>query len=410
LPTELLTYTARYFMKEGKQTRRFFLKAAGLGLAGLPFAFSALGGKDKKPKEKFYTVYVGTYAKAGDLSIFQYRLNGTTGQLTKVSGFKGGANPSFLTLAPNRQYLYAVNEVTEFNGSNTGAVSAFSVDAKTGRLTFLNQQATGGGAPCYISLDKTYKFALVANYVGGNVAIFPLQPDGKLGNLRTKQQHQGKGPNAKRQEAPHAHCIIPSPDNKFVFAVDLGIDKIKSYRLDTKQGGLTPNPEGDFTVKAGAGPRHLTFHPNGRYAFLIKELDSTISALAYNSTNGSFTEIQTISTLPAGYPEESFCADIHVSPNGKFLYGSNRGHNSLVVFAIDAESGKLSLVEHVDTQGKWPRNFGFDPSGNILLVANQNTNNIFSYRADPNTGKLTPTGHSAEVPSPVCVQVVPAFG
>ncbi|WP_146903680.1 lactonase family protein [Adhaeribacter aerolatus] len=396
-------------MKKEKQTRRFFMKAAGLGLAGLPFAFSALAQRDKKPKDKFYAVYVGTYAKVGDLGIFQYRLNGTTGQLTKVSGYKGGANPSFLTLAPDQQYLYAVNEVAEFNGSNTGAVSAFSVDKKTGRLTLLNQQATGGGAPCYISLDKSNKFALVANYVGGNVAIFPLQPNGNLGNLRTKQQHEGSGPNTKRQEKPHAHCIVPAPDNKFVFAVDLGIDKVKSYRLDTKRGGLIANPGGDFNAKAGAGPRHLTFHPNGKFAFLIHELDNTVSILAYNSTNGSFTQTQSISTLPAGVTQESFCADVHVSPNGKFLYGSNRGHDSLVVFAINADSGNLTLVEHVSTQGKWPRNFGFDPSGNILLVANQNTNNIFTYLADPNTGKLKPTGHSVEVPSPVCVQVVPAF-
>ncbi|KAA5546688.1 lactonase family protein [Adhaeribacter rhizoryzae] len=396
-------------MKKEKQTRRFFMKVAGLSLAGLPFAFSALAQKDKKSKEKFYAVYVGTYAKAGDLGLYQFRLNGTTGQLTKVSGYKGGANPSFLTLAPDHQYLYAVNEVTEFNGSNTGAVSAFAIDKKTGRLTLLNQQATGGGAPCYISLDKSNKFALVANYVGGNVAIFPLQPNGHLGNLRTKQQHQGKGPNVKRQEAPHAHCIVPAPDNKFVFAIDLGIDKVKSYRLDTKQGGLIPNPEGDFTTKAGAGPRHLTFHPNGKFAFLIHELDNTISVLAYNSTNGSFTQTQSVSTLPAGVTQESFCADIHVSPNGKFLYGSNRGHDSLVVYAINAETGNLTLVEHVRTQGKWPRNFGFDPSGNILLVANQNTNNIVTFKADSQTGKLTATGHSVEVPSPVCVQVIPAF-
>lgn len=395
-------------MKEAKHTRRVFLKTAGLGLAGLPLALSVLA-KDKNPKEKFYTVYIGTYAKEGELSIFQCRLNGTTGQITKVSGYKGGANPSFLTLAPDRKCLYAVNEVAQFNGSNTGAVSAFEVDGKTGRLTLLNQQATGGGAPCYITLDKSNKFILVANYMGGNVSIFPLQPGGKLGNLRTKQQHEGNGPNAKRQEKPHAHCIVPAPDNKFVFAVDLGIDKVKSYKLDTKQGVLIPNPDGDFTAQPGAGPRHLTFHPNGKFAFLINELNSSISVLAYNSTNGSFSQTQAIPTIPAGLTQDNYCADIHVSPNGKFLYGSNRGHDSLAVFAINTESGNLTLIEHVSTQGKWPRNFGFDPSGNILLVANQNTNNIVTYRADSETGKLTPTGHSVAIPSPVCLQVVPAF-
>jgi 6-phosphogluconolactonase len=239
--------------------------------------------------------------------------------------------------------------------------------------------------------------------------LLPLQPNGSMGNFTANQQHQGSGANPKRQDKPHAHCIIPTPDNKFALAVDLGIDKVKSYRLDTRQGSLTPNPEGDFAAAPGAGPRHLTFHQNGRHAYLINELNSTLTALAYNSSNGSLTEIQTISTLPADFSGESFCADVRVSPNGKFLYGSNRGHDSLVVCAIDAGTGKLTLVEHVPTQGKWPRNFGFDPSGTFLLVANQNTNNIFSFRADSKTGKLTATGHSVEVPSPVCIQVIPVF-
>jgi 6-phosphogluconolactonase len=391
------------------RSRRKFLKVAGLGLAGIPLAFSAYASINQKKKTKDYLVYVGTYAKPDAKSIFLYRLNGTTGELNPVNAFKGGENPSFLILTPDQRQFFAVNEVGEFYGRKTGAVSAFSVDNKTGNLVLINQQATGGGAPCYVSLDKTSKFLMVANYSGGNIILFPLQPDGKLGNFTALQQHQGSGPNKKRQESPHAHCIIPSPDNKFALAVDLGIDKIKNYRLDLGQGGLVPNPDADFSTQPGAGPRHLTFHPNGRYAYLINELNSTVTALVYNSSNGSFTELQTMPTLPTNFTGESFCADIHVSANGKFLYGSNRGHNSIVVFGINGSTGKLSLVEHVPTQGKWPRNFGFDPSGSFMLVANQNTNNLFSYRVDTQTGKLTPTGHSAEVPAPVCVQIVPDF-
>lgn len=397
-------------MHKNKSNRRHFLKKITLGVTALPLALSAapaygFGFK----KDKNFMVYIGTYAKPEANSIFLYRLNPESGELTRVKAFKAGANPSYLTLTPDKRFLYAVNEIGEFYGRKTGAVSAFAVDAKTGDLTLLNQQATGGGAPCYVSLDKTNKLLLVANYSGGNVIAFPVQPNGSLGNFTALQQHLGKGPNAKRQDGPHAHCVISSPDNQFVFTVDLGIDKIKNYRLDTKQGNFIPNPGADFSTRPGAGPRHLTFHENGKYAYLINELNSTITALSYNSSTGIFTEMQTISTLPVNYTGESFCADIHVSPNGKFLYGSNRGHDSLVVFSINHSTGKLSFVEHVPTQGKWPRNFGFDPSGGFVLVANQNTNNIVTFRADSKTGKLTPTGHSVEVPSPVCVQVVPAF-
>ena len=392
-----------------KQSRRNFLKTAGVGITCLPLAFSALAANNLKSKKKPFMVYVGTYAKPDAPNIFLYRLHATTGELTRINAFKGGENPSFLALTSDQQYLYAVNEVIDFNGVKTGAVSAFAVDKKTGDLTFLNQLATGGSAPCYVSVDKSGKLVLVANYVGGNVIMFPIQTSGRLGNFTALQQHQGSGPDAKRQEAPHAHCIIPTPDNQFALAVDLGIDKIKNYRLDTKQGGLVPNPGADFSTRPGAGPRHLTFHPNGRYAYLITELNSTLMVLAYNSHNGSFTALQTISTLPASFKGENIGADVHVSPNGKFLYASNRGHNSLVVFSINAGTGKLNLVEHVDTQGNWPRNFGLDPSGTFLVVANQYSNNMVSYHVDNQTGKLKPTGFTAEVSAPVCILLVPAF-
>ncbi|WP_205504481.1 lactonase family protein [Rufibacter psychrotolerans] len=353
-------------------------------------------------------VYVGTYAKPDAESIFAYKLNEETGELTRVLGVKGGENPSFLTLSADRKHLYAVNETTEYQGQKSGAVSAFAIDQQTGNLTFLNQQPSLGGAPCYISLDHQNKVALVANYVGGNVAAFPLQADGSLSASSDMDQHQGKGPR-KQQDAAHAHCIIPDPDNEYALAVDLGIDQIVSYKLDKSAGKLERQAQPAFATKAGAGPRHLTFHPNKRFAYVINELNATMTSLMYNAGNGTFTEVETVPTIPSDYTGENACADVHVSADGKFLYGSNRGHNSIVVFAIDQNTNKLTLVQHVSVQGNWPRNFGLSPSGKTLLVANQRSNNITTYKVDLQSGKLTFTGHSAQVPSPVFVQVVPGF-
>ncbi|MBA9078174.1 lactonase family protein [Rufibacter quisquiliarum] len=353
-------------------------------------------------------VYVGTYAKPDAESIFAFRLNEQTGELTRVISVKGGENPSFLALDKDRQHLYAVNETAQFQGQKGGGVSAFSIDQRTGNLTLLNQQPTLGGAPCYISLDHSEKVALVANYSGGNVTAFRIEADGKLSAPTDSDQHEGSGPR-KEQKTAHAHCIVPDPKNDFALAVDLGIDQIIGYKLDKANGKLERQAQPAFTAKPGAGPRHLTFHPNKRFAYVISELNSTLTALTYNAATGTFTEVETVSTLPAGFTGESFCADVHVSEDGRFVYGSNRGHNSIVVFAIDQTSGKLTLVQHENVQGNWPRNFGFSPSGKTLLVANQRSNNITTFKVDPQTGKLTYTGKSVELPSPVFVQVVPAF-
>ncbi|AKQ46479.1 hypothetical protein TH63_13960 [Rufibacter radiotolerans] len=357
------------------------------------------------PKEMM--VYVGTYAKPDAESIFGYRLNEETGELTQVLAVKGGENPSFLALAADRKNLYAVNETTEYQGQKSGAVSAFAIDPKTGGLSFLNKQPSLGGAPCYISLDPQHKVAMVANYVGGNVAAFPIESDGRLGAASFTEQHTGQGPK-KQQNAPHAHCIIPDPSHEFALAVDLGIDQIVRYQWGP-EGNLTKTAQPAFKVQPGAGPRHLTFHPNRRFAYVINELNSTLSALTYDAVTGTFTEVETVSTLPAGFSGESFCADVHVSADGRFVYGSNRGHNSLVVFAIDAKTNKLTLVQHISVEGNWPRNFALSPSGKTLLVANQRSNNITSYKVDTATGKLTYTGHSTNLPSPVFLQVLPAF-
>ncbi|UOQ64409.1 lactonase family protein [Hymenobacter volaticus] len=248
---------------------------------------------------------------------------------------------------------------------------------------------------------------MVANYMGGNVSVLPVQTDGRVGAPTAMDQHQGSGPH-KNQNVPHAHCILPDPANKYSFSVDLGTDKVYGYQLDPATGKLTNNPAPAFTTKPGAGPRHLTFHPNGRNAYLINELNSTVTALAYDASKGTFSEIQTLSTLPADFVGDNSCADIHVSPNGKFLYASNRGHNSIAVFAIDNNSN-LTLIQHESTQGKTPRNFTLDPAGRLLLVGNQNSNNVFTYHVDQKSGKLRPTGQSIEIPSPMFLFVTADF-
>lgn len=397
--------------------RRNFVEVMALGLPSLMLAFSACTSSGSEQQEvpnetlkqggETAMVYVGTYADPDSESIFMYSLNAETGELKHVSAAKGGENPSYLVLDGQKRYLYAVNETTEYEGQESGAVSAFSVDGETGNLTFLNRQPTGGGAPCHVAVSSDEEMVLVANYMGGNVASYKIQENGQLSDPVTMHQHEGSGPNKDRQEAPHAHNITPGPDNQYAFAVDLGTDKIMGYRLNAADGALIPNaPAVAFAAKPGAGPRHLAFHPNGRYAFVINELNSTTTALAYNSDKGAFTEIQTISTIPADFTGKTQCAAVKVSADGKFLYGSNRGHNSIVVYAIDENTGKLATVEHVLTGGDWPRDFTIDNTGTVLLVANERSNSIVSFRRDKATGKLTATGREIEVKKPVCLQVV----
>ncbi|MGY3090357.1 6-phosphogluconolactonase [Hymenobacter sp. UYAg731] len=382
----------------------------GLGLLSITLLAGCArpaGGSSAAPKD--YWLYVGTnVANEQENTIFLYRVNAATGAFTQVSAQHGGASPTYLTLSANHRFLYAVSETQTFRGAPGGGVSAFAVAPRTGELKLLNQQPSNGASPCYISLDRTGKTALVANYVGGNVSALPVAADGQLG-APTTDQHTGSGPH-KNQTSSHAHCLLPDPTNKFAFAVNLGTDRVYGYRLDPAKAQLTRAAEPAFVAKPGAGPRHLVFHPDGKHAYLINELNSTVTALAYDATAGQFRELQTLSALPAGYTGENSCADIHVSRNGLFLYASNRGHNSIAVFAIDTSNGTLVPIQDVDTQGKTPRNFTLDPSGRLLLVANQNSNNIFSYRVDPQSGLLTPTGQSTEVPSPMFLQTTEDFG
>ncbi len=394
-------------------TRRELLKVVGLGTLGFALSSSINARALLSAPTRELLLYVGTYTTGKSEGIYIYRMNLSSGELKPVHIVKGIINPSYLEIDRRRRYLYAVNEVTEFNNQPGGAVSAFSINQQTGDLRFLNQQPSRGGAPCYVSAAKNGKFVLVANYVGGdvggNVSVLPIQPDGRLGVATDTVQHRGSGANPQRQERPHAHCVVLDAANRFAFAADLGADKIFSYRFDANQGNLMPNAPPSFQTKPGAGPRHFTFHANGKFAYVINELDSTVTALAYDSANGTLREMQTVSALPADFSGTSYCADVHISPSGKFLYGSNRGHNSIVVFGIDERDGRLKYIEHVSTDGKYPRNFTIDPTGAFLLAANQNSDTIVTFRIDSATGKLRPTNHITEVPSPVCLKLLPTF-
>ncbi len=351
-------------------------------------------------------VYVGTRTAAESEGIYVYSLDGETGALEPVTEFAGIDNPTYLTLHPQDNYLYAINEVTDFGEKEAGGVTAFALDPETGTLTLLNQQSSEGPGPCYISVDQTGRFALVANYAGGSVCILPIQEGGGLAPASDFVQHSGSSVNPRRQAGPHAHSIQPDPTNRYAFAADLGLDKLMIYKLDLAAGRLEPNEQPWAKVAPGAGPRHFAFHPNGEYVYVITELANTIIAFSYDEDRGALDEIQTVSALPEGFEETSYCADIHIPPSGKFLYGSNRGHDSIVVFSIDDKTGELTYVDHESTQGETPRNFCLDPSGSFLLVANQDTDNIVSFHIDQDTGKLTPTGHQASVSMPVCLKVL----
>jgi 6-phosphogluconolactonase len=347
-------------------------------------------------------VYIGTYAKGGGEGIYVYELDTQTGSLKHRSTATGIENPTYLALDSQRRFLYALHQVA---GAADGAVSAFSIEPRTGKLTLVNEQALAGAGWCHVSVDQQDQHVLVANYTGGSLAVLPILPDGRLGEPTDTIQLEGGGATA-RQDRPHAHCIITDAANRFAFAADLGTDRLLVYRLDHDAGTLSAHDPPFVPVQSGAGPRHFVFHPNDRYAYLINELDNTIVAMSYDADRGALQTIQTMTTLPEDFDDTSYCAAIQVSPSGKFLYGSNRGHESIVICAIDQTSGMLSLVGYEPTQGNFPRSFGLDPTGTFLLVANQNSNNIVSFRIDQQTGALQPTGHVTQVSMPVCVKAV----
>lgn len=350
------------------------------------------------------TVYVGTYTRGDSEGIYVYRMDLATGRMKRVGLAGGIENPSFLALHPNGRFLYAVSEVSNTDGRRTGAVSAFALDPQTGLPNRLNHQPSEGAGPCHLVVDRDGRAVLVANYGTGNVAVLPIREDGSLGPATDVEQHEGSSVNPRRQAGPHAHSINVDPANRFAVAADLGIDKLLIYRFHAEGGTLTPNDPPFARVKPGAGPRHFDFHPGGQFAYVINELHSTVTAFSYDAQSGRLETLQTVSTLPDDFEGDNTTAEIQVHPSGRFLYGSNRGHDSIAIFAVDPKTGRLSPVGHEPTQGKTPRNFGIDPTGTYLLAANQTTDEIAVFRIDPETGRLAPTGEIVEVPTPVCVK------
>jgi 6-phosphogluconolactonase len=354
-----------------------------------------------------YLVYVGTYTQEGSTSkgIYAYRYDADSGQVTALGLAAETTNPSFLALHPSGRFLFAVNEVQNYNGPNSGGVSAFSIDHATGKLTFLNEVASRGADPCYITVDKTGRWVLVANYTGGSVAVFPIQEDGKLGEAAGFVQHTGHGTDPKRQEGPHAHSIDLSPDNRFARVDDLGLDEVLTYKFDSRKGSLTPNDPPFAKPDPGSGPRHFALRPDGKFAYVVSEMKGTVTVFSNDAGTGTLHRIQTVSTLPNDFKGEIEDAEIEIHPSGRFLYASNRGDgNSVAVFAIDPGKGTLTPVEITPTQGKTPRSFAIDPTGTLLFAANQQSNNIVIFRIDQTTGKLTPTGQVLNVAQPVSVK------
>jgi len=362
-------------------------------LAGLAFE-----GDAARAAEGEYFAYVGTYTKDKSKGIYVYRFNAGDGKLTPLGLAAETPNPSFLALHPNRRFLYAVSEAPNSEGQKGGAVSAFAVDSKTGKLTLLNTVSSRGGGPCYVAVDKTGKNVLVANYGGGSVAVLPIGEDGRLRESSAFVQH------STAPTRPHAHSINLSPDNRFAIAADLGLDQVLVYRFDAVKGSLAAHDPPFTKVPAGSGPRHFAFHPKGKFGYVINEHGNTMITFAWDAGSGVLKEVQNITTLPKDFTGKSYTAEVQVHPSGRFVYGSNRGHDSIVVFAVDAGKGTLTPIEHVSTQGKFPRNFTVDPTGRYLFAANQNTDNIVVFRIDQKTGRLTPTGQVLEHGAPVCVK------
>lgn len=374
--------------------------------------------KSQSKDEQF--LIVGTYTRPNTKNpsegIYVYKFNTNTGEFNAVSKAIGIKNPSFLAVSPDQKFVYSVgeNDIDSF-------VYSFSFDKKSGSLTKLNTQSSGGAHPCHISIDKTGKWVLVGNYSGGNLSILPVEADGSLGKATQTINHEGKGPNTGRQEKPHVHSVNIAPNNRDIFVPDLGIDKIMTYSLDAKNGKLLEGKPAFRKLTDGSGPRHFTVHPNGKFAYVIQELSSTVTA--FNYASGKLTPFQTITTLAKDFKDKnkSFCADIHISPDGKFLYGSNRfvdaGNkngvfaptntiDTIVIYSIDQKTGKLTYIGNEPVLGKVPRNFMITPNGKFVLVANQETDNITIFKRDAKSGKLSPTGKKIEVPVPVCLKMV----
>jgi 6-phosphogluconolactonase len=369
-----------------------------LALAAFASGHAAAVTKDR--------IYIGTYTNHGSQGIYVCDFDSASGSLTSPGLAATTADPSFLAVAPSRRFLYAINETDHFNGQPTGSVSAFSIDPTTGKLTLLNQVSSLAPGPAYITLDGSSHYVLVANYDQGSVAVFPILPDGKIGDSTAFVRHQGSSVDPERQEGPHAHAIAMSPDNRFAAVADLGLDELLVYPFDASHGTLgAPRV---VRTDPGVGPRHLNFSASGKFVYVINEMRSSVTVYSYSASDGTMSPIQSISSLPSTFHGKNTAAEVVLHPSGKFLYASNRGDdNSIAVFAVDPKKGTLTLIEFVPTGGETPRNFAIDPSGKWLLAANQDSNSVVKFRINTQSGRLTPAGKSIEVKSPTIVDFVP---
>jgi 6-phosphogluconolactonase len=383
-----------------KITRRFFASLFLISsISALAFTAST-----PNPSTSHYLALVGTYTgKTGSKGIYAFDFDSATGKLTPKGLAAESLSPSYVVIHPSGKFVYAANEA-----SKQSTVTAFSLDAKSAKLTQLNQLPALGEDPCHLSFDKTGKYLFAANYSSGNVVVFPILADGKLGEHTALIKDAGAlGPNKKRQEGPHAHWIEPSPDNRFVFVSDLGLDEILSYRFDAAKGTLTPNNPPFAKLAPGAGPRHAAFSPDGKFFYVVSELNSTVTTFAYDSATGTLKNLQAVPTIPGDFHGRNDTAEITIHPNGKWLFASNRGRDTIAVFSVDPANGTPHSAGEFPTGGKEPRHFAVDPTGHFLLAENQNSNSIAVFRIDPATGALTPSGESASVPSPVCLAFLP---
>lgn len=344
------------------------------------------------------TFYVGTYTRGGSRGIYRVSMNDATGALKIENSFPGAENPSFLAIDPSNRFLFSVSEA-----GSVGSVVSYAIDS-VGNLSQLSQQSSRGAAPAHISVSDDASFVLVANYNSGSVALLPVNPDGELLAATSVRQHTGSSVNPQRQQEPHAHSINLDRNEQFALAADLGTDEIRVYRIDRDANQLVPTEPPAYDTEPGAGPRHFVFTPNGQRVYVINELSNTMTGYAYDEQTGALSRIDSISTLPAGFSGRNTCAEVRISADGKYLYGSNRGHDSIVVFEVDAATGSLTFLQHMSTGGRTPRNFEIDPTGRFLIAANQDSNNLVVFSIDPSTGMLSETGHTVTIPSPVCVR------
>jgi 6-phosphogluconolactonase len=366
-----------------------------------------VSAKSTQNATTFYLLYVGTYTDTKSKGIYGYRFDTATGQLIPLGLKAEIENPSFVVTDPWHRFLYAVTEIG-IDGETSGIVSSFAIDPKNGDLKLLNRVSSGGAGPCHLTVDSTGRILFVANYDGGNVAAFALKEDGSIGKQTGFDQHRGSSINLLRQEGPHAHEVVLSPNDRFLLVPDLGTDAISIYKVDAVNGTFTLNNPASVSVKFGSGPRHIVLGPGGKFAYLVCEMGSNVDVFSFDPAKGSLTFVQTISTLPPGFVEENNSAEIQIDAAGRFLYASNRGHDSIAVFAIDPRRGTLTKIQTVPTQGKTPRNFVIDPTGKYLLAANQDSDQIVVFVVDRRSGELTPTGTLSTVPSPASLVFVPA--